>query len=150
MIASNSACTRSSSAQSRSTNSSLLPSAAFAGLVGIVGMTVTARSGVDGLPVLTFAGDGDLAGLGLLGDWDDLEGEHAAVFSRQLILGEALDTEHIDAHYDSPVAQQWLASAAASGNTRLGPELAELAALQAAHGRDALVAALPRAITFSR
>ncbi len=49
-----------------------------------------------------------------------------------------------------PVAQQWLASAAASGNTRLGPELAELAALQAAHGRDALVAALARAITFGR
>lgn len=41
-------------------------------------------------------------------------------------------------------------SAAASGNTRLGPELAELAALEAAHGRDALVAALERAITFGR
>ena len=37
-----------------------------------------------------------------------------------------------------PVAEQWLRQAAASGNTRLGPELAELAALQAAHGRDAL------------
>ena len=49
-----------------------------------------------------------------------------------------------------PVAEQWLRNAAASGNTRLGPELAELAALQAAHGRDALVAALERAITFGR
>ena len=49
-----------------------------------------------------------------------------------------------------PVAEQWLRSAAASGNTRLGPELAELAALQAAHGRDALLAALERAITFGR
>ncbi len=49
-----------------------------------------------------------------------------------------------------PVAEQWLASAAASGNTRLGPELAELAALEAAHGREALVAALERAITFGR
>ncbi len=49
-----------------------------------------------------------------------------------------------------PVAQQWLRSAAASGNTRLGPELAELAALQAAYGRDTLVAALERAITFGR
>ena len=49
-----------------------------------------------------------------------------------------------------PVAEQWLRSAAASGNTRLGPELAELAALQAAHGRDDLVAALERAITFGR
>jgi hypothetical protein len=49
-----------------------------------------------------------------------------------------------------PVAEQWLRRAAASGNTRLGPELAELAALQAAHGRDALLAAIERAITFGR
>ena len=49
-----------------------------------------------------------------------------------------------------PVAEQWLRLAAASGNTRLGPELAELAALQAAHGREALIAALARAITFGR
>ena len=49
-----------------------------------------------------------------------------------------------------PVAEQWLRSAAASGNTRLGPELEELAGLQAAHGRDALVAALQRAVTFGR
>jgi transposase len=49
-----------------------------------------------------------------------------------------------------PVAEQWLRSAAASGNTRLGPELAELAGLEAAHGRDVLVAALERAITFGR
>jgi transposase len=49
-----------------------------------------------------------------------------------------------------PVAESWLRHAAASGNTRLGPELAELAALQAAHGRVALVAALERAITFGR
>ncbi len=49
-----------------------------------------------------------------------------------------------------PVAEQWLRSAAASGNTRLGPELEELAGLEAAHGRDVLVAALERAITFGR
>ena len=49
-----------------------------------------------------------------------------------------------------PVAEQWLRSAAASGNTRLGPELEELAGLEAAHGREALVAALERAITFGR
>jgi transposase len=48
------------------------------------------------------------------------------------------------------VAEQWLRNAAASGNTRLGPELAELAALEAAHGRKALVAALERAVTFGR
>lgn len=49
-----------------------------------------------------------------------------------------------------PVAETWLRSAAASGNTRLGPELAELASLEAAHGRDALIAGLERAITFGR
>jgi hypothetical protein len=49
-----------------------------------------------------------------------------------------------------PVAESWLRHAAASGNTRLGPELAELAALQAAHGREALVAALERAVRFGR
>jgi hypothetical protein len=48
------------------------------------------------------------------------------------------------------VAETWLRSAAASGNTRLGPELAQLAALEAAHGRDALVVALERAVTFGR
>lgn len=49
-----------------------------------------------------------------------------------------------------PVAEQWLVGAAAAGNTRLGPELAELAALTAAHGRDALTAALGRAVAFGR
>lgn len=49
-----------------------------------------------------------------------------------------------------PVAEQWLLSAAASGNTRLGPELEELAGLEAAHGRAALVSGLQRAITFGR
>ncbi len=49
-----------------------------------------------------------------------------------------------------PVAEQWLRLAAASGNTRLGPELTELAALQAAHGEQALIAALDRAIQFGR
>ena len=49
-----------------------------------------------------------------------------------------------------PVAEQWLRSSAASGNTRLGPELEQLAGLEAAHGRDALIAALERAITFGR
>src|SRR3954468_6773363 len=49
-----------------------------------------------------------------------------------------------------PVAEQWLRLAAASGNTRLGPELAELAALLAAHGEEALIAALARSITFGR
>ncbi|MBC8093975.1 MAG: IS21 family transposase, partial [Pseudonocardia sp.] len=49
-----------------------------------------------------------------------------------------------------PVAEQWLRLAAASGNPRLGPELAELTALLAAHGEEALIAALARAITFGR
>ena len=50
----------------------------------------------------------------------------------------------------APAAEQWLRLAAASGNTRLGPELTELAALQAAHGEQALIAALERAIQFGR
>ena len=49
-----------------------------------------------------------------------------------------------------PIAQSWLRSAAASGNTRLGPELDELATLRAAHGDAALLAALERASTFGR
>ncbi|MCW2679980.1 MAG: Integrase catalytic region, partial [Frankiales bacterium] len=49
-----------------------------------------------------------------------------------------------------PVAGQWLRQAAASGDTRLGPELAELAALQAAPGRQAQLAALERAVTYGR
>lgn len=49
-----------------------------------------------------------------------------------------------------PVAEQWLRGAAAAGNTRLSVELAELAALEAAHGRDALIAALRRAVAFGR
>lgn len=36
------------------------------------------------------------------------------------------------------------------GNTRLGPELGELLALDAAHGRDAMLAALSRATAFGR
>jgi len=49
-----------------------------------------------------------------------------------------------------PVAEQWLRHAAASGNTRLGPELEDLSALQAAHGREPLIAALRRAVSFGR
>ena len=47
-----------------------------------------------------------------------------------------------------PVAEAFIAGAAAAGHTRLGPELVELTALAAAHGPDALVAALDRAIAF--
>lgn len=49
-----------------------------------------------------------------------------------------------------PVAQAFIAGAAAAGHTRLGPELAELNTLTAAHGREAMVAALERAVAFSR
>jgi transposase len=47
-------------------------------------------------------------------------------------------------------AEQWLTGSAASGNTRLAADLVEIAALRAAHGDDALVAALKRAVTFRR
>jgi transposase len=49
-----------------------------------------------------------------------------------------------------PIAEAFITGAAAAGHTRLGPELEQLAALQAAHGRDALLAALERAVTFGR
>jgi transposase len=49
-----------------------------------------------------------------------------------------------------PVAEAFITGAAAAGNTRLGPELAELSALEAAHGRDALLGALDRAVAFGR
>ena len=49
-----------------------------------------------------------------------------------------------------PVAEAFIAGAAAAGHTRLGPELAELNTLAAAHGADAFVGALERAVAFSR
>ncbi|MEE3754034.1 IS21 family transposase [Mycobacterium intracellulare] len=47
-------------------------------------------------------------------------------------------------------AQAFLVGAAAIGNTRLGSELEVLLALGAAHGTDALVGALRRAVAFRR
>jgi hypothetical protein len=47
-------------------------------------------------------------------------------------------------------AEQWLTGSAASGNTRLAADLVELAALRAAHGEPALIAALERAVAFRR
>jgi transposase len=47
-------------------------------------------------------------------------------------------------------AEQFLVGAAAIGNTRLSSELEILLALGAAHGNDALVAALTRAVAFRR
>lgn len=47
-------------------------------------------------------------------------------------------------------AQAFLVGAAAIGNTRLASELEILLALDAAHGRDALVGALHRAVAFRR
>jgi len=49
-----------------------------------------------------------------------------------------------------PEAEAFLVGAAAIGNTRLGSELEILLALGAAHGTDALVAALIRARAFTR
>jgi transposase len=48
------------------------------------------------------------------------------------------------------VAEQFIAGSAASGNARLPSDLAELAALRAAHGDAALAAALERAVAFRR
>jgi len=49
-----------------------------------------------------------------------------------------------------PVAEAFITGAAAAGNTRLGPELAELNTLRAAHGEQLFLAALDRAAAFSR
>ena len=47
-------------------------------------------------------------------------------------------------------AEAFIAGAAGAGHTRLGPELAELNTLTAAHGEAAMVAALERATAFRR
>jgi transposase len=49
-----------------------------------------------------------------------------------------------------PVAEAFITGAAAAGHTRLGPELAELNTLRAAHGDDAFGTALDRAVAFCR
>ena len=49
-----------------------------------------------------------------------------------------------------PAAEAFLVGAAAAGVSKLGRELADINALAAAHGRDALVAALERAVTYRR
>jgi hypothetical protein len=49
-----------------------------------------------------------------------------------------------------PVAEAFITGAAAAGHTRLGPELAELNTLRAAHGEEASGAALDRAVAFGR
>ena len=49
-----------------------------------------------------------------------------------------------------PVAEAFLRAAAAAGQSRLPAHLGEIAGLEAAHGRDTVVAALQRALTFRR
>ncbi|MGI8755844.1 MAG: Mu transposase domain-containing protein, partial [Acidimicrobiales bacterium] len=49
-----------------------------------------------------------------------------------------------------PAAEAFIKAAAAAGITSLAGDLDELAGLEAAHGRDALVAALERAVHFGR
>jgi transposase len=49
-----------------------------------------------------------------------------------------------------PVAEAFITGAAAAGNTRLGPDLAELNTLRAAHGEQEFLAALGRAVAFGR
>jgi len=49
-----------------------------------------------------------------------------------------------------PIAETFIQAAAAAGITALARDLDELAALQAAHGPDALIAALERAVAFGR
>lgn len=49
-----------------------------------------------------------------------------------------------------PAAEAFITGAAAAGSTRLPAELAELNTLRAAHGQEAFVTALDRAVAFSR
>ena len=49
-----------------------------------------------------------------------------------------------------PVAEAFLVGAAAAGVSKLSTELADIATLQAAHGTDAVLAALRRAVEFGR
>ena len=49
-----------------------------------------------------------------------------------------------------PAAEAFVRDAAAAGTTKLGSELALIVGLQAAWGRDALIAALERAVAFRR
>jgi hypothetical protein len=49
-----------------------------------------------------------------------------------------------------PVAEQFLTGAAAAGVTKLNTEIATILTLAAAHGTDALIAALERAVAFGR
>jgi transposase len=49
-----------------------------------------------------------------------------------------------------PVAEAFITGAAAAGSTRLPAELAELNTLRAAHGEQAFLAALDRAVAFTR
>jgi hypothetical protein len=48
------------------------------------------------------------------------------------------------------VAEAFITGAAAAGSTRLGPDLAELNTLRAAHGDEEFLAALDRAVAFCR
>lgn len=49
-----------------------------------------------------------------------------------------------------PVAEEFIKGAAAAGITGLAGDLEELAAMEAAHGRDVVVAGLERAVAFGR
>jgi hypothetical protein len=49
-----------------------------------------------------------------------------------------------------PVAEEFIRRAAAAGSTKLAADLVELADLRSAHGAEVVVAALSRAIEFSR
>jgi transposase len=96
----------------------------------------------------------------------ELHAEHALVAPGEVSI--------VDAHYDrprpdtprraaraqtpaerdflalGPVAEQFLVGAATAGVTKLGREISEILTLGAAHGTEALLTALERAVTFGR
>jgi phage tail protein X len=68
--------------------------------------------------------------------------QHRRTFRRTVPMGNASAGENGQ--------RTTLTGAAAAGHTRLGPELAELNTLRAAHGDQAFADALDRAVAFGR
>jgi transposase len=88
-----------------------------------------------------------LVGPGELSLLDDHYGGPARKPARALRPRTAAELAFLDL---GPVAEAFLRAAAASGATKLPSELAIISDLERAHGREALVAALERALAYRR
>jgi len=81
-------------------------------------------------------------------DESQVRGAGATCSMYLVVLSQADVSSH--RRRPSDPAEAFVKGAPASGATTLGAELPELLRLEAAHGRDALVAALERAVQFGR